>query len=149
MLKNGPSQLGQPHASDEREFAILLFDGVCNLCNGWVDFVIRRDPTGKIRFAALQSPEGSAALENAGLSGEYLDSVILVESDGRVRSASAGVLATLRKLEWPWSLLYLFVVVPPPIRDSIYRQVAKRRYQWFGKRNTCRLPTAREKKRFL
>lgn len=149
MLKHGPSQLGQPPDSDEREFAILLFDGVCNLCNGWVDFVIRRDPTGKIRFAALQSPEGSAALESAGLSGEYLDSVILVESDGRVRSASAGVLATLRKLERPWSLLYIFVVVPPPIRDYIYRQVAKRRYQWFGKRNTCRLPTAREKKRFL
>lgn len=143
------SQLGQPPDLEEREFATLLFDGVCNLCNGWVDFVIRRDPMGRIRFAALQSPEGSAALENVGLSGDYLDSIILVESDGRVRSASTGVLETLRKLRWPWPLLYLLIIVPPPIRDYVYRLIANRRYRWFGKRNTCRVPTDREKKRFL
>ena len=143
------SQFGQTPDPEEREFAILLFDGVCNLCNGWVDFVIRRDPTGRIRFAALQSPEGSAALENVGLSGDYFDSIILVESDGRIRSASTGVLETLRKLRWPWPLLYLLIIVPPPIRDYVYRLIAKKRYRWFGKRDTCRIPTATEEKRFL
>lgn len=147
MSQSSPTR--QPAESEERDFAVLLFDGICNLCNGWVDFVIRRDPAGKIRFAALQSPEGSAALEGLGLSDGFLDSVILVERDGRVRIASSGVLATLRKLQWPWPLLYLLVVVPPPIRDFIYRQVASKRYQWFGKRNTCRVPTPREQKRFL
>lgn len=135
--------------SEDRDFATLLFDGVCNLCNGWVDFVIRRDPKGRIKFAAMQSEEGSAALEGVGLSGDYLDSIILVDGEGRVRSASSGVLETLRRLKWPWPVFYLFIVVPPPIRDSIYRWIAARRYQWFGERHTCRVPTACERERFL
>ena len=146
---NDSNRANSPADSGDCEFATLLFDGVCNLCNGWVDFVIRRDPKGKIRFAALQSPEGSAALERVGLSGDYLDSIILVDSDGRVRSASAGVLETLRRLRWPWPVFYLLIVVPAPIRDWVYRWVARKRYQWFGKRHTCRVPTARERERFL
>ena len=142
-------QTDQAPDSEGHDFSILLFDGVCTLCNGWVDFVIRRDPTGKIRFAALQSPEGAAALGELGLSGNFLDSIVLVESDGRIRLASTGVLETIRKLRWPWPLLYPLILVPPPIRNFIYRQVAKNRYRWFGKRNTCRVPTAQERERFL
>ena len=143
------NRLDQTPDMQEREFAILLFDGVCNFCNGWVDFVIRRDPNGAIRFAALQSPEGAAVLKEVGLPSDYLDTVVLIEGDGRVRSASTGVLETLRKLQGPWPLLYFLIIVPAPIRDFVYRRVAKARYRWFGQRSTCRMPTAEEEKRFL
>ena len=128
---------------------VILFDGVCNLCNGWVDFVIRRDPNGAIRFAALQSPEGAAVLKRVGLPSDYLDTLVLIEDGGRIRSASTGVLETLRNLQWPWPLLYFLIIVPAPIRNFVYRKVAKARYRWFGRRNTCRMPTAEEEKRFL
>ena len=141
-----PEKLEDP---EREEFAILLFDGVCNLCNGWVDFVIRRDPRGRIRFAALQSAAGSKALRDIGLPNDYLDSIIFIDVDGTVRTASTGVLATLRELRWPWPLFYALILIPAPVRDFFYRHIAEKRYLWFGKRDTCRLPTEDEERRFL
>jgi predicted DCC family thiol-disulfide oxidoreductase YuxK len=143
------SHPGQPEMPISRDYATLLFDGVCNLCNGWVDFVIRRDPRGNIRFAALQSPAGEEVLHDIDLSADYLDSLVLVETDGRILTASSAVLTALRKMKWPWPLFFALVIVPKPIRDFIYRQIARSRYRWFGKRDTCRVPTPEEEARFL
>jgi predicted DCC family thiol-disulfide oxidoreductase YuxK len=136
-------------AAEDGRYAVLLFDGVCNLCNGWVDFVIRREPAGTIRFAALQSTAGRQWLQQASLPVDYLESLILVDEEGRVFSGSDGVLQTLRRLRQPWPLLYGLNIIPLAIRNFVYEKVANRRYSWFGKRETCRLPTDEERERFL
>jgi predicted DCC family thiol-disulfide oxidoreductase YuxK len=149
MPRGEKSHSGQPEMPISRDYATLLFDGVCNLCNGWVDFVIRRDPRGNIRFAALQSPAGRKALQEIDMSADYLDSIILLDTDGRILTASSAVLTALRKMKWPWPLLFALVIVPKPIRDFIYQRVARSRYRWFGKRDTCRVPAPEEEERFL
>lgn len=127
---------------------VILFDGVCNLCNTFVDFVIRRDPEGVYRFASLQSALGQEKTRNCQLMNTGADSVILVEHD-QCYVRSTAVLRIIRKLRFPWPLGYMFIVVPEELRDWIYDMVAKNRYRWFGKRDTCRLPTAQEQARFL
>lgn len=134
--------------------AIILFDGVCNLCNGFVNFVIDRDPGGVFRFAALQSKAGQQLVREHGavpeVSGEaaLLQSVILIEN-GQVYRRSTAALRIARHLTSPWPLLYAFMAVPEPIRDAVYDGIAARRYDWFGKRNQCRVPTPALKDRFV
>jgi len=124
--------------------AIVLFDGVCNLCNGAVQFILARDPGARFQFAALQSETARRLLgTNASL-----ESLALVEA-GQVFRKSAAVLRIARKLRFPWTLLYVFVVVPRPARDLIYDWVARHRYGWFGKRDTCAVPTPGVRERFL
>ena len=120
--------------------ATILFDGVCNLCNGFVRFVIARDPAARFRFAALQSPAASALLREAGDAQPLPDSVVLVE-DGRVYVRSAAALRIARGLRFPWPLAYAAIVVPRFIRDRIYDAVAANRYRWFGRRDVCMVPT--------
>ena len=127
---------------------LVLFDGVCGLCNGFVDFLLPRDPKGELVFGALQSEAGKQALRDAGLPDTLPDTVVVVE-DGRVHLQSTGVLRALAHLRWPWRALSLLIVVPRPLRDAVYRFVAKRRYGWFGRRERCRLPSAAERARFL
>lgn len=130
------------------EPAVIYFDGVCGLCSRLVDFVIRRDPEGRFRFAALQSPRGEAILRMTGLPAGSLESVI-VEDGGRLYERSDAVLRVWRRLGFPWSLLAVGVIVPRPLRDALYGFVARRRYGWFGKRDACRVPTPAERERFL
>lgn len=127
---------------------MVLFDGVCNLCNGAVNFVIDRDPEGYFKFAALQSEEGTALLEAVGVTGEVMSSIVLVEG-GRVYRKSSAALRIARRLSGAWPLLYLFIVVPRPLRDVVYDWIARHRYDWFGQRDQCRIPTPELRSRFL
>ena len=113
---------------------VVLFDGVCNLCNGLVQFIIRRDPHARFQFAAMTS---FAA-----------DTIVLVE-DGRRYERSAAVLRIARQLRAPWPLLFAFIVVSRPLRDWAYDAVARRRYRWFGRRETCMVPTPELRARFV
>lgn len=126
----------------------MLFDGVCNLCNRMVDFVIRRDPAGRFRFASLQSSIGSDLAAAHGIDASELSSMVLIE-DGEAYTQSTAALRVYRKLRGPVRWLWLFRMVPESMRNVLYRFIAKRRYRWFGQRKTCRLPTAEEAARFL
>ncbi len=127
---------------------LILFDGVCNLCNGAVNFVIDRDPDGLFTFGALQSEEAQPILEEYGLSAAYLDSLVLIEN-GEVYQKSAAALRIARRLRGAWPLLSVFLAVPPVLRDVVYDWIAANRYSWFGKRDECRIPTPELKERFL
>ena len=128
--------------------ALLLFDGVCNLCNGFVQFVLLRDPKGYFHFAPLQSDLGKETLRQANLPEEALSTVVLVEH-GKVYTHSTVALRTVRHLSGLWPLLYVFVIVPRPIRDWVYNWVAQNRYRWFGKREACMMPRPEWKERFV
>ena len=128
----------------------LLFDGVCNLCNSTVQFIIRHDPGGQFQFASQQSEAGQRLLSRFGIktSVALADSVVVVE-DNRVYLESDAALRILYRLGGFWSKLYMFRVLPRPFRDWIYRQIARNRYAIFGKRESCMIPTPDLRKRFL
>jgi predicted DCC family thiol-disulfide oxidoreductase YuxK len=128
---------------------IVLFDGVCNLCNGAVVFIIKRDPQGLFRFATLQSDAPESLLRRIGARRDALpDSMALIER-GSVYARSTAALRIARRLRFPWPLLYALIIVPRPLRDWIYDLVARRRYHWFGKRAECMVPTPELRRRFL
>ena len=127
---------------------ILLFDGVCNLCNSSVQFVIKRDPKSKFRFAALQSEEGKQLLEYYNLPVEDIFSVILIEGE-KVYTRSTAALRMLKHLGGGWSLFYFFIIIPRPIRDIVYKFIARNRYKWFGQKDSCMIPTPELQNRFL
>jgi predicted DCC family thiol-disulfide oxidoreductase YuxK len=127
---------------------VILFDGFCHLCSGLVRFVIARDPHGRFRFASLQSAAAVRLLGERSHPGPSLDTVVLVEGD-RVYSRSAAVLRLAKGLRFPWPLLFMFVVVPRPLRDLAYGCVARHRYRWFGQRDACMTPTPELRARFL
>ena len=127
---------------------ILLFDGHCNLCNAWVQYVVKRDSFSTIRFASLQSGAGRRLLEEHKIDVNYIDSLVLFE--GEIFSVSSN--AALRTFSyfdgWERHLIFL-TVVPRSLRDLVYRFIAKNRYKWFGRREQCMVPTAELSKRFL
>jgi predicted DCC family thiol-disulfide oxidoreductase YuxK len=127
---------------------IVLFDGVCNLCNGSVQFLLKRDPEGRFRFAALQSDAGRRLMAEHGLAVDGLSSVVLIEG-GKAWQESSAALRIARHLPGAWKLLRVFAAVPRPLRDAVYRWIARNRYRWFGKAETCWLPTPELKARFL
>jgi predicted DCC family thiol-disulfide oxidoreductase YuxK len=127
---------------------ILLFDGLCNLCNGSVQFILKRDPNGIFRFASLQSEEAEALLEQYEDKPESLDSVVLLEGE-ELYARSDAALRVARRLTGLWPLLYAFILIPRPIRDSIYNWIARNRYRWFGKQDQCMMPRPEWKHRFL
>lgn len=128
--------------------AIILFDGVCNLCNSSVNFVIDRDPERRFRYSALQSAKGIQLSREYNLPAGELTSIVLIEN-GRVYRKSGAALRIARAMSFPWPLLYAFIIVPPFIRNMVYDVVAKNRYKWFGRQDECRLPTAELKELFL
>jgi predicted DCC family thiol-disulfide oxidoreductase YuxK len=128
--------------------SILLFDGVCNLCSGAVRFVIRHDPRGRFRFAALQSETGRRLLVQHGLSADALDTFVLI-GGARCFTRSDAAIELVRRLEGPWRWLALLRVVPRSIRDRLYRVVARHRYRWFGRTESCMVPTPELARRFL
>jgi predicted DCC family thiol-disulfide oxidoreductase YuxK len=127
---------------------VLLFDGVCNLCNASVLFVIRRDRRNYFRFASLQSEAGQALLEGFHLPANEFETFVLVE-DGRCFVRSTAALRVVRRLNGLWPLLYTFILIPRPIRDFFYDLIARRRYRWFGKREACMVPKPELQSRFL
>jgi predicted DCC family thiol-disulfide oxidoreductase YuxK len=127
---------------------VLLFDGVCNLCNGAVNFVIDHDPDAKFKFASLQSVTGRQYLERYNMPLDKYESFVLVESDG-VYTKSTAALKVAKELKGIWQVLYLFIAVPKPIRDFVYNFIARNRYTWFGKEEFCRVATPELRHRFL
>ena len=127
---------------------VVLFDGVCNLCNASVRFILARDRRQVFRFAALQSRAARRALETAGAGPAGLDSVVLVDDRG-VHTQSEAVLRIAARLGLPWSLLAAGRVLPRGVRDAIYASVARHRYRWFGRRDACPRPTPALRARFL
>ncbi|MFS0722884.1 thiol-disulfide oxidoreductase DCC family protein [Paenibacillus sp. 1P07SE] len=130
------------------ERILLLIDGECLLCHAVTRFVVRRDPYGRFRFAALQSDEGRLRLHQAGLPAMERDTFVMIDG-GVCYTRSTAALRTLRKLGGFYRLCYLGIVVPVPIRDGIYRWVAKARYRWFGRSAVCIVPDARNRGRFM
>jgi predicted DCC family thiol-disulfide oxidoreductase YuxK len=128
--------------------AIVLFDGVCNFCNHSIQFIIKRDKKSYFKFGALQSEEGKALLEQHGLSPEVLDTIVLIEH-GKAYTYSTAPLRITRKLAWLWPLFYGFILIPSFIRDPIYRWISRNRYKWFGKQESCMMPTPEIRSRFL
>ena len=128
--------------------SIVLFDGVCNLCNGSVNFILKRDKTGVFRFAALQSDAGREQLKRLNLDEQSMTSVVLVE-EGRHFEKSEAALRILKKLGWPCKILYPLMLLPRPIRDLGYDLIARNRYRIFGKRDACMIPTPEIRARFL
>ena len=126
---------------------VILFDGVCTLCNGAVQFVIKRDPGGYFRFAALDSAAARTILAECDVI-NLPDSVVLIE-DGQVYTRSTAALRIARRLSFPWPMLSVLRIVPRALRDWIYDIIAQHRYQWFGRRDVCMVPTAELKARFL
>jgi predicted DCC family thiol-disulfide oxidoreductase YuxK len=127
---------------------ILLFDGVCNLCNRAVQFVIPRDPEGRIQFAPLQSAPGKALLTRHGLDPGALDSVVLVE-DGNVYQKSAAVIRVSELLGWPYRVAGVGRLLPSPVLDRLYDIVAANRYDVFGRKDQCMIPSDDVSDRFL
>ena len=127
---------------------IIFFDGVCNLCNSSVQFVIKRDRKSKFMFASLQSKKGQEILNRFGLPANDFNSFILLEGD-KVYTKSTALLKVLKELRGGWKLLYAFIILPAFIRDPFYNLVAKNRYKWYGKREECMIPTPALKSRFL
>lgn len=128
---------------------IIFFDGVCSLCNSTVDFVMDRDRSGSIKFSSLQSDFAKQFLAQYDVDTEQLLSVIMYR-DGKVYFKSRAAMEIGRQMGGIWRVLaYLGFILPPFIRDALYDWVAKNRYKWFGKRETCRMPTPNERDRFL
>lgn len=130
------------------DLPIVFFDGVCNLCNGYVDFMLRRDRQGCFRFASLQGEIARTRLgETLTASGDF-PSIILLDEQG-IHARSAAVLRMLTGLGGPWRLLRLLQLLPSPLLDAFYDFVAAHRFRWFGRRKTCRVPAASERDRLL
>ena len=127
---------------------IILFDGVCNLCNTSVQFVLKRDKKKRFLFASLQGKAGQEILKQFNLPADIFNSFILLEGN-RVYTRSAAALRVARLLSGGWKLLYSLIIVPKFIRDAVYNWIARNRYKWFGKREECMIPTPELKERFL
>lgn len=132
----------------EDKSPLVLFDGVCNLCNSSVQFVIRNDKKKQFHFASLQGETGQYLLRKFELPTAGFNSFILI-ADGRLYKESGAVLMLLKLLGGFWQLLYVFVVIPPFIRNGLYHFIASNRYRWFGKSESCMLPSPELKARFL
>lgn len=126
---------------------LVLFDGVCNLCDSSVQFIIKRDPKKRFRFTFLQSDLGQKFLRQLKQPTEILESVILIYG-GKAYFESSAALHILKIIGGLWALFYAFIVIPSFLRNFIYRIIAKNRYRWFGKKDSCMMPTPDIKERF-
>lgn len=128
---------------------IVLFDGVCNLCNRSVIFVLQKEKQPMLQFASIQSETGQELLEWCGYPKDYKQAILLIDK-GKVYAASTAALKIGGYLKFPWSKLSsIGLLVPRFIRDWVYNQIARHRYKWFGKRDVCMVPTEKLKARFL
>ena len=127
---------------------IILFDGVCNLCNGAVNFVIKRDTGNVFKFTPLQEKQGVLLLKTHAVDTQKLDSIVLIEN-GNVYIKSSAALRIAKKLSGPWPLFFVLLIIPSFIRDGVYDFIAKNRYKWFGKKEQCMIPTPGSREKFL
>jgi predicted DCC family thiol-disulfide oxidoreductase YuxK len=127
---------------------VILFDGVCNLCNRGVQFIIKKDKKKHFRFASLQGKAGQEFLKKFDLPASVFNSFILIDEDKIYTRSSAG-LRVAKKLGGALKLLYGFMIVPRFIRDAVYNLIAKNRYKWFGRKDECMIPTPELRERFL
>jgi predicted DCC family thiol-disulfide oxidoreductase YuxK len=132
----------------EKEKIILLFDGYCKFCNSTVNFILKHDHRDRFRFAALQSDTGKKLLLQHGIHPEKTDSVILIQ-DRKHYLRSAASLRIAMNLGPRWKLLGVFYIIPPFLRNAVYNLIARNRYKWFGKRESCRMPDEKEKHKFI
>ena len=126
----------------------ILFDGVCNLCNSSVQYVIKHDSDAVFKFAFLQEETGRQLLKQYGLSSNDLNSFVLIQ-DNKAYTRSTAALKVAKQLTGPVKLLYGFIIVPAFIRNAVYDLIARKRYKWFGKKDSCMIPTAALRTRFL
>lgn len=134
--------------SQKQQHKVILFDGVCNLCNGAVTFIIKRDPKDRFRFAALQEDIGQSLVAEYGIDTSKVDSIVLID-DGKVYVKSSAALRIARYMSSAYPLLYGFMIIPNFIRNWVYDFIARNRYKWYGKKESCMIPTPELKAKFL
>lgn len=130
------------------EPSIVLYDGVCGFCNSSVQFIIKRDPSKRFKFAPLQSEIGRSLAATHGYDPERIDGLILIE-DGKAYWKSSAALRIARRLNWLWPIFMALIIIPRVVRDWFYDQFAKRRYRWFGKLDACPIPSESDRERFV
>ena len=146
---DGFSFLSSYLCSVENGKKIILFDGVCNLCNGAVQFIIKRDKKDVFRYAALQSEIGEQLVTERGIDISKVDSIILIEPGRAYYTKSDAALEIAQGFGGFWKALALFTWIPKTFRDAIYDWVARNRYKWFGKKDVCMIPTPELQAKFL
>lgn len=127
---------------------VIVFDGVCNLCNRWVQFLLPRDRSGVFQFAHCQSEYGGAVLDRLGESRDDPSTVVVIDGD-KVHLRSTAVLRALAALGGVWRGVLLLLIIPRPLRDTAYTFIARRRYRWFGRTEQCAVPKPSWQERFL
>lgn len=127
---------------------IILFDGVCNFCNSSVNFIIDNDKNDVFRFASLQSESGQKYLKEFNLPLDKFSTIVLIDNEKYFIRTTAALLIA-KNLKLPYNLLYIFIIVPPLIRNIFYDIIAHYRYRWFGKKDVCRIPTEEERSKFI
>lgn len=127
---------------------IVLFDGVCNLCNASVQYIMKRERKPTWKFASLQSETGKALLKKYGLENRGIDSIVLI-TEGKAYTKSGAVLRLTKRMKGLYPLLFGFILVPPFVRDAVYDWIARDRYKWYGKQDSCMIPSPELKARFV
>jgi len=127
---------------------VILFDGVCNLCNNTVQFIIKKDKKDIFRFASLQSAFGNSVLQKFNLPADTFNSFIL-NQNGKIYTKSTGALLVAKQLPGTWKFLYVFIIIPSFIRNALYSIIANNRYKWFGKKEACWIPSPSLRNKFL
>ena len=135
-----------PHIANGEQ--VIIFDGVCKLCNAWSRFIIKHDKHHRFRLCSIQSPQGKDLLEHFGYNSEDVTTMLLAQSD-RCYDKSGAFLQVMHGLGWPYRVLCAAYIVPRPIRDWLYDRIALNRYRLFGKYDSCTLPNPDHQKRFL
>jgi predicted DCC family thiol-disulfide oxidoreductase YuxK len=140
--------MGSPDSLGNHNTVLILFDGVCNLCNGLVQFIIRRDPKAKFKFASLQSDVGRSLLKQFNIDPDLLHSIVVIDNDVAFQRSDAA-LRIANYLGGGWKILKVFNILPKFFRDACYNAVAANRYRIFGKKDSCMIPTPELKERFI
>lgn len=128
---------------------LILFDGVCNLCNTSIQYVIKHDKKDKFRFAALQSDIGVQIIQKFNIDTKKTDSILLYSIESGLKSKSSAALHVAKHLGFPNNLMTVFFIVPNFIRNKVYDYIAKNRYKWYGKKESCMIPTKELRAKFL
>ena len=127
---------------------LIIFDGICNFCNAGTNFIISRDPSAKFTFTAIQSDTGTRLLKNLGIDPDHPNTFVMVKN-GEVYVKSTAALEIAKDLTGPWSITAYLLIIPRIIRDSLYSLIARNRYSLMGKRDSCMIPTADIRSRFI
>ncbi len=137
--------MGTNHSIEQ---PIIFFDGVCNLCNSSIQFILKRDKNAQFKYSSLQSEFAQEHLADHYVDTGNLQSIVLKKGD-RISTKSSAVLTITKSLSGGWPLFYVFMIIPKFIRDSVYDYIAANRYRWFGKRDECMIPSPELKSRFI